>query len=80
MYPPADDNYGEESCSIAALGGRDIPPVVIIATSSAILYHCLLLPEQNTSDEDLNLVFIIFIVSELHTSYPFSNCLVPWNY
>ncbi|KAF9810634.1 hypothetical protein SFRURICE_021087 [Spodoptera frugiperda] len=44
MYPPADDNYGSESCSITALGGGDTPPLVVVATCSAALYHCLLLP------------------------------------
>lgn len=44
MYPPADDNYGSESCSIIALGGIDTPTLVVIASASAALYHCLLLP------------------------------------
>ncbi|XP_063833366.1 nucleoporin 88-like [Ostrinia nubilalis] len=44
MYPPADDNYGTDSCSIIALGSPDAPPVVVVATCSAALYHCLLLP------------------------------------
>ncbi|KAI5633639.1 nuclear pore component domain-containing protein [Phthorimaea operculella] len=44
MYPPADDNYGTDSCSILALGGTDSPPLVVVATCSAQLYHCLLLP------------------------------------
>ncbi|XP_052751836.1 nucleoporin 88 [Galleria mellonella] len=50
MYPPADDNYGSESCSITALGGGDSPPLVVVATCSAALYHCLLLP--NPSDKE----------------------------
>lgn len=48
MYPPADDNYGSESCAIAALGGTDTPVAVVIASASAVLYHCLLLPDVST--------------------------------
>ncbi|KAL4708905.1 hypothetical protein ACJJTC_010950, partial [Scirpophaga incertulas] len=45
MYPPADDNYGSESCAITAMGGvAGSPALVVVATCSAELYHCLLLP------------------------------------
>ncbi|XP_023725577.1 nuclear pore complex protein Nup88 isoform X3 [Cryptotermes secundus] len=49
MYPPADDNYGVDACSILCL--QCVPPVVVIATCSATLYHCVLLTGAE-DDED----------------------------
>ncbi|XP_050434553.1 nuclear pore complex protein Nup88 [Adelges cooleyi] len=50
MYPPADDNYSEDACSILVLD--TVPPSVIIASSFGELYNCLLLPvAQNKDDE-----------------------------
>jgi len=43
MYPPADDNYSEDACSILVLD--TVPPSVIIASNFGELYNCLLLPE-----------------------------------
>ncbi|GBP65988.1 Nuclear pore complex protein Nup88 [Eumeta japonica] len=52
MYPPADDNYGEDSCCIITIGGTSgEPPLIVIATSSALLYHCLLLPDTPCDDD-----------------------------
>ncbi|KDR21117.1 hypothetical protein L798_01124, partial [Zootermopsis nevadensis] len=50
MYPPADDNYGVDACSILCL--QSVPPVVVIATCSATLYHCVLLTCADDDDED----------------------------
>jgi nuclear pore complex protein Nup88 len=50
MYPPADDNYGVDACSILCL--QSVPPVVVIATCSATLYHCVLLTCTEDEDED----------------------------
>ncbi|XP_028167137.1 nuclear pore complex protein Nup88 [Ostrinia furnacalis] len=80
MYPPADDNYGTDSCSIIALGSPDAPPVVVVATCSAALYHCLLLPHPTERDEgDSHALYVIEAVelnmvltgdAELEYSYP----------
>ncbi|XP_059053230.1 nucleoporin 88 [Achroia grisella] len=60
MYPPADDNYGSESCSITALGGGDSPPLVVVATCSAALYHCLLLPNpSDKEDGDSHALYVV---------------------
>jgi nuclear pore complex protein Nup88 len=52
MYPPADDNYGVDACSILCL--QSVPPVVVIATCAATLYHCVLLTSAEDDDEDNN--------------------------
>lgn len=44
MYPPADDNYSEDACSILVLD--TVPPSVIIASNFGELYNCLLLPAE----------------------------------
>ncbi|XP_073948674.1 nuclear pore complex protein Nup88 [Choristoneura fumiferana] len=59
MYPPADDNYGSESCSIAALASRDTPPLVVVATCSAALYHCLLLPHVSEGENDSHALYVV---------------------
>jgi len=43
MYPPADDNYSEDACSILVMD--TIPPSVVIASNFGELYNCLLLPD-----------------------------------
>ncbi|XP_046964293.1 nuclear pore complex protein Nup88 [Vanessa cardui] len=59
MYPPADDNYGSESCAIAALGGIDTPTLVVIASASAALYHCLLLPNSSEEQDDSHALYVV---------------------
>lgn len=46
MYPPADDNYSEDACSILVLD--TVPPSVVIASNFGQLYNCLLLPITQT--------------------------------
>ncbi|KAJ8713149.1 hypothetical protein PYW08_008453 [Mythimna loreyi] len=80
MYPPADDNYGSESCSITALGGGDTPPLVVVATCSAALYHCLLLPNPSEKEDgDSHALYVVEAVElnivlnpddDLQYSYP----------
>ncbi|XP_052739216.1 nuclear pore complex protein Nup88 isoform X2 [Bicyclus anynana] len=59
MYPPADDNYGSESCAITALGGVDTPTLVVIASASAVLYHCLLLSNATEMDDDSHALYVV---------------------
>ncbi|XP_033329725.1 nuclear pore complex protein Nup88 [Megalopta genalis] len=49
MYPPADDNYGIDSCSIMCV--QTTPPIVVIAMCSGKIYHALLL-KNDTNDVD----------------------------
>ncbi|XP_060878477.1 nuclear pore complex protein Nup88 [Metopolophium dirhodum] len=50
MYPPADDNYSEDACSILVMD--TIPPSVVIASNFGELYNCLLLPDTQAKNED----------------------------
>lgn len=47
MYPPADDNYGVDACSILVL--PTWPNAVVVATCSGTLYHCVML--KTAADE-----------------------------
>lgn len=48
MYPPADDNYGNDACSILCLPTP--VPVVVISTCEGRLHHCVQLPGQDVSE------------------------------
>ncbi|KAL6440272.1 hypothetical protein ACFW04_003089 [Cataglyphis niger] len=51
MYPPTDDNYGIDSCSIMCL--QTTPPIVVIAMCTGKIYHAILLREiLNDEDKD----------------------------
>lgn len=58
MYPPADDNYGMDSCSIMCL--QTTPPIVIIAMCTGKIYHAILLKEDVVDDHNDNEVNISF--------------------
>ena len=49
MLPPAEDNYGTDSCSIHVM--KTHPSVVVIATTSGRLHHCLSLWAQGPPEE-----------------------------
>ncbi|XP_034237682.1 nuclear pore complex protein Nup88 [Thrips palmi] len=52
MYPPADDNYGVDACSVLVL--QTSPPLLVVATCAGTLYHCLLLaPEDHDVHHDV---------------------------
>ncbi|KFM66772.1 Nuclear pore complex protein Nup88, partial [Stegodyphus mimosarum] len=49
MYPPTEDNYGYDACSILCL--KTSPTCLVIATTVGILYHCLVLENDNYSNK-----------------------------
>ncbi|XP_062241935.1 nucleoporin 88 [Platichthys flesus] len=45
MYPAAEDNYGYDACAILCL--PCVPSILVIATETGTLYHCVVLePEE----------------------------------
>ncbi len=48
MYPPAEDNYGTNACSVLCLS--TCPPVLVIATAAGKLYHCVVLSREDNDD------------------------------
>lgn len=50
MYPPSEDNYGVDSCSIMCI--QTTPPIVVIAMCNGKIYHSILLKESIADDDD----------------------------
>ncbi|KAF7218724.1 nucleoporin 88 [Nothobranchius furzeri] len=48
MYPAAEDNYGYDACAILCL--QCAPSILVIATETGTLYHCVVL-ESEEEDE-----------------------------
>ena len=48
MYPPAEDNYGTDACSLLCLTCR--PGILVISTCEGKLYNCVLLQKPNTAN------------------------------
>ncbi|XP_018597354.1 nucleoporin 88 isoform X1 [Scleropages formosus] len=44
MYPAAEDNYGYDACAVACL--PCVPNILVIATESGMLYHCVVLEAE----------------------------------
>ncbi|GIY22041.1 nuclear pore complex protein Nup88 [Caerostris extrusa] len=45
MHPPSEDNYGSDACYILCL--HTVPTCIVIATSSGIMHHCIVLENLN---------------------------------
>nr|XP_058955276.1 nucleoporin 88-like [Pocillopora verrucosa] len=50
MFPAADDNYGQDSCSLLCLQCQ--PPVIAMATASGKIYHCIALESEESDDAE----------------------------
>ncbi|XP_077167161.1 nuclear pore complex protein Nup88 [Paroedura picta] len=51
MHPAAEDNYGYDACAVLCL--PCIPNILVIATDSGMLYHCVVL-EGEDDDEQMS--------------------------
>ncbi|XP_046386205.1 nuclear pore complex protein Nup88 [Ischnura elegans] len=82
MFPQAADNYGSDACAIICPSRLVDPPVVVIASCSGALYHCLLIKSngdydegnQSLEPEDVNVKAKLDAVGEGRTSSP-----SPWS-
>ena len=64
MHPGAEDNYGLDACSITCLHSK--PPVVVMATTSGQLYHCIVLESsdgEDSEEEGVDKVCKLFLLS-----------------
>ncbi|XP_058490953.1 nucleoporin 88 [Solea solea] len=48
MYPAAEDNYGYDACAILCL--PCVPSILVIATETGTLYHCVVLESEEEED------------------------------
>lgn len=60
MFPPAEDNYGYDACTILCL--HSTPATVVIATATGMIYHCLVLDNPSSSAAAEQNVSIIFVL------------------
>ena len=49
MHPAAEDNYGYDACAILCL--PCVPNILVIATESGMLYHCVVLEGEEEDDQ-----------------------------
>ncbi|KAJ0021903.1 hypothetical protein NQD34_009393 [Periophthalmus magnuspinnatus] len=50
MYPAAEDNYGYDACAILCLPCE--PSILIIATETGTLYHCVVLESEEEEESE----------------------------
>ncbi|KAG5283954.1 hypothetical protein AALO_G00021370 [Alosa alosa] len=48
MYPPAEDNYGHDACTLLCLPCS--PSILVIATETGMFYHCVVLEAEDKED------------------------------
>uniref|UniRef100_H3BFT2 Nucleoporin 88 n=1 Tax=Latimeria chalumnae TaxID=7897 RepID=H3BFT2_LATCH len=49
MHPAAEDNYGYDACAVLCL--PCVPNILVIATESGMLYHCVVLEAEEEEDQ-----------------------------
>ena len=50
MNPPSQDNYGCDYCSLICVSSN--PTIVVMATESGTLHHCLVMESDAEESED----------------------------
>lgn len=48
MYPVAEDNYGYYACAVLCL--PCVPNILVIATETGTLYHCVVLEAEDDEE------------------------------
>jgi hypothetical protein len=69
MHPAAEDNYGYDACAILCL--PCVPNILVIATESGMLYHCVVLEGEEEDDQTVSnrLVLLYFISNSRYSSW-----------
>lgn len=49
MHPAAEDNYGYDACAVLCL--PCVPNILVIATESGMLYHCVVLDAEEDDEQ-----------------------------
>ncbi|XP_075051059.1 nuclear pore complex protein Nup88 [Mixophyes fleayi] len=52
MHPAAEDNYGYDACAVLCL--PCVPNILVIATESGLLYHCVVLEGEEDDEQTSN--------------------------
>lgn len=59
MHPAAEDNYGYDACAVLCL--PCIPNILVIATESGMLYHCVVLDGEEDDEQVPSLGLVFFL-------------------
>lgn len=59
MHPAAEDNYGYDACAVLCL--PCVPNILVIATESGMLYHCVVLDGEEDDEQVPRLVFFLYV-------------------
>lgn len=51
MHPAAEDNYGYDACAILCL--PTVPSILVIATETGTLYHCVVLESEEEDETEM---------------------------
>ena len=54
MYPAAEDNYGYDACAVLCL--PCVPNILVIATETGTLYHCVVLEAEEEEETGVSTV------------------------
>uniref|UniRef100_A0A4W6CJE6 Nucleoporin 88 n=1 Tax=Lates calcarifer TaxID=8187 RepID=A0A4W6CJE6_LATCA len=63
MYPAAEDNYGYDACAILCL--PCVPSILVIATETGTLYHCVVLESEEEEETGAVPALYVFECVEL---------------
>lgn len=62
MHPAAEDNYGYDACAVLCL--PCVPNILVIATESGMLYHCVVLDGEE-DDEQVPFLAFFFTLAKV---------------
>lgn len=75
MHPAAEDNYGYDACAVLCL--PCVPNILVIATESGMLYHCVVLDGEE-DDEQVPCVFFLRAFFFLWSRFPAAGWRISW--
>lgn len=61
MYPVAEDNYGYYACAVLCL--PCVPNILVIATETGTLYHCVVLEAGDEEDGGVRMNSALFCLN-----------------
>lgn len=76
MHPAAEDNYGYDACAVLCL--PCVPNILVIATESGMLYHCVVLDGEEDDEQVTSRGFFLHAFFFLWSKFPAAGWWVPW--
>lgn len=67
MHPAAEDNYGYDACAVLCL--PCVPNILVIATESGMLYHCVVLEGEEEDDQTVSARLVLAVFHIFNSKY-----------